>query len=196
MINFTLPEPQVDKFGNNRNIVIPLPIEENTNQYFRFSFELFSREHSLFNLGGKEKYPEAISGEWFIALFDCLKEVSNTKIFDLRTDVHDLHPVDWESNNINTGKPEGHEQLDYWQFRLNKSDGRVIGVKIDNTFYIVWLDPYHNLTNSEGYGKARYYYRPLTQYEKIVKINKELQERVNILEEENQIYEDLLNNYQ
>ena len=46
-------------------------------------------------------------------------------------------------------------QYEWYQFRISKSKGRVIGIKIDNVFYIVYLDPFHNLINSEGYGKQK-----------------------------------------
>ena len=45
------------------------------------------------------------------------------------------------------------EQYEWWQFRISKSKGRVIGIFIENCFHIVWLDRYHNLTNSEGMEK-------------------------------------------
>lgn len=48
------------------------------------------------------------------------------------------------------------EQYEWWQFRISKSKGRVIGIFIENCFHIVWLDRYHNLTNSEGDGKENY----------------------------------------
>ena len=48
------------------------------------------------------------------------------------------------------------EQYEWWQFRISKSKGRVIGIFIENCFHILWLDRYHNLTNSEGYGKENY----------------------------------------
>ena len=57
---------------------------------------------------------------------------------------HDLHPIDWDKTN--TRPPMGYGQLEYWQFRLDKSNGRVIGVIIDSVFYVIWLDPYHNIT--------------------------------------------------
>ena len=52
------------------------------------------------------------------------------------------------------------QQYNFWQFRINKSRGRVIGALIEGVFYIVWLDCHHNLTDSEGYGKARKYPPP------------------------------------
>lgn len=43
------------------------------------------------------------------------------------------------------------EQLAYhesWQFQLSRAnDWRVHGILIDDTFYVVWLDPHHSLYN-------------------------------------------------
>ena len=85
----------------------------------------------------------------------------------------------------------GHEQLEYWQFRINKGSGRVIGVKIDNIFYVVWLDPYHNLIDSEGYGKAQYYYRPKTEYELLQERYEHLKIEYAELSKENETFEKL-----
>ena len=191
MTQIKLPQPQIDKFGNRRNISIPSPVQDEKNEYFKFCFDMFDREHPLFNLGNEPKHSKAISGEWFISLLDCLKEVSAIKIAELKKDTHDLHPVNWKSENINTSKPAGHEQLEYWQFRINKGNGRVIGVKIDNKFYIVWLDPYHNLTNSNGYGKAKYYYRPKTEYELLQERYEHLKIEYAELSKENETFEKL-----
>ena len=43
---------------------------------------------------------------------------------------------------------------------IDKSSGRVIGVIINNVFYVVWLDPHHNLIDSEGYGTVKKYSAP------------------------------------
>ena len=92
-------------------------------------------------------------------LFDCLKSIGNKTITELKqSKTHNLHPIDW--SNTNTSPPKDYEQLEYWQFRINKSRGRVIGIIIDGIFYVVWFDPYHNLTDSEGYGTIRTYPAP------------------------------------
>ena len=116
---------------------------------FSFSFSCFDRGHELFNLGGKEK-DGIVGGKWFLRLPDCLKSVSGKTFDGLRRSTHDLHPVNWETANAR--HPDFPEQAEYWQFRIDKSHGRVIGILIDSVFYVVWLDPYHNLTHSEGYG--------------------------------------------
>lgn len=143
-----------------------LPFNGNvvTDKSFAFSFACFDRTHELFNLG--DNTPDSVvSGKWFIELLDCLKNVNNKSWSELFGGIYDQHPIDW--NKTNTKAPDEDLQREYWQFRLNKSKGRVIGfyVRNPNVFYIVWLDPHHNLTNSEGYGKAVYYKSAMSLYE-------------------------------
>lgn len=121
-----------------------------------FSFSCFDRKHELFNLGGNDK-DGTVGGKWFLRLLDCLKSVSGKTIGDLRRSTHDLHPVKWNSANV--ACPSSN-QAEYWQFRIDKSHGRVIGILIDSVFYVVWLDPYHNLADSEGYGGVKIFPPP------------------------------------
>lgn len=124
---------------------------------FTFSFSCFDRQHKLFNLGGKNK-DNTVGGRWFLRLLDCLKSVSGKTIQELRNSTHDLHRVTWENTNVSC--PVDSLQKEYWQFRIDKSHGRVIGILIDAVFYIVWLDPYHNLTDSEGYSGVKTFKQP------------------------------------
>ena len=148
-----LPSPILPTYDKPSRLALPYNGSALTEKSFSFSFACFDRQHELFNLGDNSAPDGVVSGRWFLSLLDCLKSVSNQRISDLRSSVHDLHPIDW--GKANTSPPSGFEQLEYWQFRVNKSRGRVIGFKIDNTFYVVWLDPHHNLTDSEGYGKVQ-----------------------------------------
>ena len=147
-----LPNPEPPKRENvlpfNGSLVDPKGIS--------FSFSTFDRDCKLFNLGGKEK-DGTIGGKWFINLLDCLKNVSSKTIQDLKKRPYCLHPVDWNNANINCPSLE---QAEFWQFRVNKSRGRVIGILIDSVFYVVWLDPHHNLTDSEGYGRIKTFPKP------------------------------------
>lgn len=61
-----------------------------------------------------------------------------------------------------------------------------------NALFRVWLDPHHNLTDSEGYGTATYYKHPLSEYEKSCQTIAALEKRVKELEEELQIADELL----
>ena len=124
---------------------------------FTFSFACFDRKHKLFNLGGTAK-DKTVGGAWFIKLLDCLKDVSGKTMQELKRNPYQLHPVEWDTANAK--RPESDSQCKYWQFRLDKSSGRVIGIIIDRVFYVVWLDPHHNLTDSDGYGGIKHYAPP------------------------------------
>lgn len=44
----------------------------------------------------------------------------------------------------------------FWQIALDKSSGRIHGILIDNVFYIIWLDPLHNLYPSKQYANGKH----------------------------------------
>lgn len=135
-----------------------LPIEDVISQMgtLCISFKLFDRTHKFFNLGGNEK-DGTVGGKWFVHLLDCLKEIGSKTVQDLKKRPYLLHPVNWDNANA---KCPFYPQANWFQFRVNKSRGRVIGILIDEIFYVVWLDPYHNLTDSEGYGGVKTFSAP------------------------------------
>lgn len=157
---------------------------------FSFSFAAFDRSHKLFNLGDDSVRSGVVSGKWFIDLLDCLKDVSKMTVNEMKTSMHDLHPVDWDK--ANTSMPSESHQCEYWQFRINKSKGRVIGVMTGGVFYVVWLDPHHNLTNSEGYGTENWYKPALSLYETQEMTITQLQKENERLIEELKAAEELL----
>ena len=159
---------------------------------FAFSFACFDRSHKLFNLGS-EKGTQTIEGAWFLELLDCLKNISKSTVPELIKSSYDLHRIDWERTN--TTPPCDNEQLEYWQFRINKSKGRVIGFLLDGIFYIVWLDAHHNLTDSEGYGTATYYARPKSCYELLIEKNEALNKEIQNLSLENERLLNILEDY-
>lgn len=161
---------------------------------FSFSFACFDRTEELFNLGSNEP-DKTVSGKWFIDLMDCLKSISNMTVNEAVCSMHDLHRIDWKKTNMKQ-PPKGHEQREYYQFRINKSKGRVIGILIDSVFYVMWLDPHHNLTNSEGYGGVNIYKPALSLYEErekqIAEQAAEIEELKAKLNETNKLLEELL----
>lgn len=163
---------------------------------FSFSFACFNRSHELFNLGDNTA-TGTVSANWFIDFLDALKSVSEKTFAELKGSTHDLHPIEWKKTNASA--PDCNEQYDYWQFRINKAKGRVIGFLIDNVFYVVWLDPHHNLTNSEGYGGPKYFKAGKSLFEikerelqmKNEEIN-QLKTEINRLKDDLQAAEELL----
>ena len=59
-------------------------------------------------------------------------------------------------------------------------------------FYIVWLDPHHNLTNSEGYGGINYYFAGKSEHEKLLEELIEEKEKNKKLEADLDAAESLL----
>lgn len=153
-------------------------ISSTSEKKVQFTFKYLDREHELFNLGDSPTNPQVVEKEWFLDLLDCLKRASKMDINEFLQDKSlDTHPVKWEKANAK--KPEILEQAEFWQFRISKSRGRIIGVLIESTFHIVWLDRHHNLTNSKGYGEKEYFYKPDSLYE--------IQEsKIKFLESENE----------
>lgn len=161
------------------------------NKKVLFSFDFLDRYHELFNMGDNKDNPLSVEVGWFLDLLDCITNVSKMTRTEFKENTtYDLHPVNWSGANINC--PENMEQYEWWQFRINKSKGRIIGIFIENCFHIVWLDRHHNLTNSEGYGKEKRYNVPLSLYEMTeIELNRAY-DRIKELEEEKNVYEDLL----
>lgn len=158
-----------------------------TEKSFSFSFACFDRTHRLFNLGDDSRPDNIVSSSWFLSLMDCLKDVSNQQISDLKHSIHDLHPVEWD--NANSNPPPHGEQLEYWQFRLTKSTGRVIGFVLDSVFYVVWLDPHHNLTDSVHYTKAKVHHAGKSDFERLERQNQILQKEIEELLEYKKLYD-------
>lgn len=172
-----LPHPKIPDTEKQRTL--PYNGSVVSDKGFSFSFACFDRQHKLFNLGCDKTENGIVSSAWFLELLDCLKEINNKTFAELKGGKFDLHPVSW--NTANTPPPNMSEQLDFWQFRINKAKGRVVGFILDSVFYIVWLDPHHNLTDSEGYGGVREYTTPLSEYELLRNENKLLKEQVELL---------------
>jgi hypothetical protein len=61
------------------------------------------------------------------------------------------HPITWEETTEKLGFTCLSHQLralEAWQFEITSNKhGRVHGLLLDNTFYVVWIDPCHKLYN-------------------------------------------------
>ena len=181
--------PAVDISSEKEKIALPFNGNAVTAKSFSFSFACFDRTHQLFNLGDNTN-DGVVSGKWFLDFLDCLKSVSNKTLPEIKASLHDLHPVDW--GKANTSPPNGYEQYEYWQFRINKSKGRVIGFITQGVFYVVWLDPHHNLTDSVGYPGIVKHYAGLSLYETQEAKILELQEEIKKLKSELEIAAELI----
>jgi hypothetical protein len=100
--------------------------------------------------GSKDFSLDHASAGYTLTFLDRLRDLSSMRKEEFMRN-HSLrsHVIDWEK----TSRPEGFTQLNpqlkdlpAWQFQLTSNEhGRVHGFFIDDTFFIVWLDPAHNL---------------------------------------------------
>jgi len=93
---------------------------------------------------------------WSVDLLNALKDISSIPLKRFKEDpkirggtyrIHSLGsakpPVDFP-HNIDLQSAE--------QIRFGKSKGGVHGIMIENVFYVIWLDPLHNMYPNERYG--------------------------------------------
>ena len=114
------------------------------NVILRFSF-------SLFDGSDLEVCPEIFKDGYVRQLMERLKAISGWTVIDFVTPKGKAirnHPIDWSE----TARPRGFqlpEQYDAYmpyQFSLSANQwGRVHGLLIDDTFYIIWLDQDHRV---------------------------------------------------
>ena len=137
-----------------------IPQEENGNPYLSFSFRYFTQQE-YFGIGEQD-------AAWLTNLLERVKDLSGKtrSILENPTerDAYRLHPIDWAAKNCpitiedlvslpNVIK-ENVEDDFFWQFQLSKGTGRVVGFFNENSsiFYVVLLDPKHNIQPSKDYG--------------------------------------------
>lgn len=154
-----------------------------------FSFKFFDRTHKAFNLGGLNH----VCDHWFIELLDTLKEVSSRTWAQLSViPKFRAHPHNFDKTNFiyELFDEETLKQLDCVQFSLSKTKGRVHGFLIDNCFYIYWLDPHHNMYDSEGYPGVKKYEPEKSCFEllnehniNLSQENQKLREKIDFIKE-------------
>ncbi|MZI80205.1 hypothetical protein GT646_05015 [Clostridium butyricum] len=163
-------------------------MKERSNENLAFSFEIFDRTHQAFNLG-------KIEYNWFISLLDVLNDMSTMPWKDIlieRRSIYDPHTHNWNKTNYKFNfDEETLNQNEGWQFRLNKSKGRVHGFLVGNVFYIYWLDPHHNMNDSEGYPGVETYPPSLSQYEIVEQCNLQQEQTISELQKQLKDAEDL-----
>ena len=114
-----------------------------------FSFEAYDKTE-YFNLDGTCQ-------NWAAELIDMMQDVSTHTVVELTSGrynkyrVHDHRSV----KKCPSPLPAGVALKDMYQIRISKSKGGIHGVFRENTFYVIWLDPLHNMYPDEKYGGLR-----------------------------------------
>ena len=119
-----------------------------TNDGIVFSFEaLESTEY--FNLDGTCQ-------NWASDMLDMCREASKLTVTQLRSGSYKTFRFhSHEGAKCPSPLPDGVELKDIYQMRISTSKGGIHGVLRENCFYVIWLDPLHNMYPDDRYGGLR-----------------------------------------
>lgn len=159
----TIPEVKANEKDVSK--ILQTLREENSGEdkKIKISFQFFNRENKLFNLG-------EIENEWFIGLLDVLQLLSSITRKQLSGEYSNkFHPHPYNNIDILNCKDSmlTNPQYEAWQLRLDKSSGRLHGFFVENTYYIRFIDRWHNMYNDRRYGGIKYKTFPLTEYDEL-----------------------------
>ena len=169
---------------------LPIPKQEkfsSRDEGLKFSFEALDKTEYFLLYG--------TCPNWAAELFDMLKDISGPSVADMvggnyRTKYR-VH--NHEKANPPSKLPDGVALKDCYQIRIQSSKGGIHGIFIDNIFYIIWLDPFHNMYPNEHFGGLRKVKPTSTccmdRDAEIAELHKKIEE----LEELNRTYEDIFN---
>ena len=151
-------KPLAGKNSQNKGLIVPQ--ENNGVPFLTFSFRYFGQQ-DFFGIGEQDAV-------WFANLFDRIKDLSGkTKAIlenPTEREAYRFHPIDWSARNcpitisdlgsVPRKIKDNAEDDFFWQFQLSKGTGRVVGFFNEDLtiFYIVLLDPKHNIQPSQYYG--------------------------------------------
>lgn len=139
--------------------------------HLSFSFEFF-KEIEYFGIGDCDNL-------WFGALTDAIRNYSGKNAIEIMSERSARnHAINWEQPNI----PIRFEDLDWLpknnqslvsatelqQLSITKGSGRIVGFRVGNVFYVVLLDPNHNLQPSKDFDyKVNPTLQSTTQYDEL-----------------------------
>ena len=158
------------------------PVFISTEDKITFSFSALERT-SHFNL-------DMTCPNWSSELFEMLKNASNYSKTDLicgKLRTYRVH--NHESASPPDPLPDGVALKDCYQIRISKSKGGIHGVFNENIFYVIWLDPLHNMYPDEKYGGLKTITPPTTCCMDRDQTLTELQEQIAKLKEDCQFWE-------
>ena len=113
-------------------------------QGLSFSYKFLQTEHPKFSFNNRDS-------SYLVALLERLRNLSGLTALDLklnRSSSLRCHPIDWNDTSEECfGIPNEEQLVDTpYQFSVSSNEhGRVHGFFIEEVFYIVWLDPEHQL---------------------------------------------------
>lgn len=119
-------------------------------------------EHLLFSFARLETNEyfniDCACEKWSVDLFYALNEISKVTVKELRSGAWTKSPFRFHSHknaHPPCAMPEDIDLSSFYQIRLGASKGGIHGVLVDNIFYVIWLDPLHNMYPDDRFGGAR-----------------------------------------
>lgn len=182
--------PKQRKINENRISPINLP-QRGIPQLVRFSFETLER-NEYFNL-------DATCVNWASDLFDVLKLVSKIPVSDIYAGKYSTKGSPLRIHQHANAKPPCELPKDtaiddMWQIRISSNKGGIHGIfGADGVFYVMWLDPQHNLYPNENYGGLKKLKLPQTCCKERDDEIGRLQEELRKEREEKHALEELIN---
>lgn len=187
--------PKQEKIDSDKKMTIPKPakIENAEKRKVVFSFMPLAY-NEYFNL-------DAICNNWFNDLLQMLKDVSNIELkriqageFSGKNSTLRIHNHD--EIELPCKLPYDIDLDDFWQMRISTSKGGIHGIFYENIFYVIWLDPHHNMYPDDKFGGLKKIKRPpesccKERDEELKKLNDENLE----LKKENQYLTNILDEY-
>lgn len=155
-----------------------------THDGISFSFEALEKTE-YFNLDGT-------CNNWPSDLLDMMKEISkhnNKELIEGQFRTYRVH--NHEGAHPPSPLPEGVELKDCYQIRISQSKGGIHGIFRENIFYVIWLDPLHNMYPDDRFGGLRKVRAPNTCCKDRDGEILELKEQIKKLKEENEEYREL-----
>ena len=151
--------PKQEKINSEKKLTIPKPakIENAEKRKIVFSFMPLAY-NEYFNL-------DAICNNWFNDLLQMLNDVSDIELkriqageFSGKNSTLRIH--NHEEIKLPCNLPYDIDLDDFWQMRISKSKGGIHGIFYENIFYVIWLDPHHNMYPDDKFGGLKKIKRP------------------------------------
>ena len=168
--------PKAEKKENDQ-IKIPVQTEFKTHDDgIKFSFEALEQTE-YFSLDGT-------CPNWSHDLFEMLRDVSGHTVKDMVSGGYQrkYRVHNHEKANPPSKLPDGVALKDIYQIRISTSKGGIHGVFNENIFYVIWLDPFHNMYPNDHFGGLRKT-KPASSCckdrdEEIIKLQQELEKAI------------------
>lgn len=146
-------------------------LEIKVHKHLSFSFEFF-REREFFGIGDCDVH-------WFSSLLVAIRNYSEKELSENKYERSArFHKIKWSQPNIPISfndlnwLPKNDQVLvgqdEIFQLSITQGSGRIIGFIVGNTFYVVLLDPKHNMQPSIDYDFAvNHTTQSITQYDEL-----------------------------